>query len=137
MSEPSLIDQMQERENYGLLAPKINGYDPEKSKIDKAYQRALFSSNFGVGLMWGSLVVFLGLTWYFDLLKNLEQTSFSVFGRFSDTFWLFVCAALIVTSVHFLKSFAGIGQKCSKLSHGLFRIESAEYEKQKHQYTRQ
>jgi hypothetical protein len=35
------------------------------------------------------------------------------------------------------KKLAGMGQKHPKLVNGVFQIESAEYEKQKHHYTRQ
>jgi len=71
-SEATLLNRMHEREKYGLLPPQIDGYDPDRARIEKAYKKAFFESGFGFGLI---ILVIGGLVssiYYFDLGKLLS-----------------------------------------------------------------
>ena len=55
----------------------------------------------------------------------------------SHMFWIFVISLFILMVTQFMRKTAGIGKNYPNLVNGIFQIESGEYDRQKHQYTRQ
>jgi len=132
---------MKKRENFGLLPPKVTGFDPEAAKIHKAYWRAIFESNWGFGLFLVGIACLVACFHYFDIAGFLNGFSSQKGKKESssqDSFMVyFIVTLLVIILTLFVRKSVGMGQKNLVLSHGLFRIESAEFEKQKHHYTRQ
>ena len=58
--EQSALERMHRREYFGLLPPQVQGYDPEASKVQKAYNRAFFESGYGFALMLVGIALLVG-----------------------------------------------------------------------------
>ena len=48
-----------------------------------------------------------------------------------------MCTLLVIVLTLFMRKLAGVGEKTPVLQHGLFLLDEQEFDKQKHQYTRQ
>lgn len=129
---------MHSRENYGLLPPKINGHDPEEAKVRKAYLRAFFESKLGFATVLLGIGAFVGLVYFLDISSLFLEFKRGSIGEnttdedeqnsMSHFVMIFTTALLIVLTL-FVRKQAGLGEKGQVLQNGLFRIESAEYER--------
>ena len=137
----SIANESNKRENFGLLPPKINGYDPDAAKINKAYSKAFFESNWGFSVIVLGIASLVGCFSYFDVpgfIESFSSHKSEERSKGKDSFiTYFIAALLVIILTLFVRKSVGMGQKNLVLAHGLFRIESAEFEKQKHTYTRQ